>query len=120
MEGLDPEIIKRIEEQKKIGGVQLDEMDVGTTIHAQTANTLYEIKVVGKDKFRVKGGRYFPEPKEVAISGSTWGGSMLKVKWLGIGMHIELPHPTKSMSIITTSPVSSLKVQGPNWKYKIP
>jgi hypothetical protein len=37
--------------------------------------------------------RFCPDPVEVAICGSTWGGSLLKQHFIGRGMHLELIHP---------------------------
>lgn len=111
---LHPEIERRIEEQKKQGGIEIDKQPIGTRIEAQTRNTLYKIEILAGGKAKVEGGRYFSEPKETRISGSTWGGSMLKMHWLGIGMHIEFPE-------CTTTPVVKLKIIAPDgaWEYDL-
>jgi len=44
---------------------------------------------------------YCPDPVPVRIAGSTWGGSMLKLRFIGRGMHLEFCHPT--YHTITTS-----------------
>jgi hypothetical protein len=36
---------------------------------------------------------FCPEPIEVRIQGSTWGGSMLKAQFVGRGMRLEYEHP---------------------------
>jgi len=36
---------------------------------------------------------FCPDPSEVWINGSTWGGSMLKMNYVGHGMHLEFVHP---------------------------
>ncbi len=46
---------------------------------------------------------YCPEPVPVRIEGSTWMGSMLKLRFIGRGMHLEFRHPT--YHTITTSRV---------------
>jgi hypothetical protein len=38
----------------------------------------------------VHGGRFFPVPGEARLSGSTLGGSMLKLGWIGCGFCLEL------------------------------
>jgi hypothetical protein len=116
---LHPDIVRRIEESEKQGGIKLTELAVGTRVEAQTRNTLYKIAVLENGKYMVEGGFYFPEPKEAWISGSTWGGSMLKMKWLGIGMHMEFGNP--ECGTVTSTAVKSLKVLASDgsWEYSL-
>jgi len=110
---LDPRLAKMIADQEG-RGVQLSKQPIGTVIEVKTANSFYRIKVLPGNRFEVKGGTYFPEPTEVTIPGSTWGGSMLKMNWIGLGMHIEFNQ-------YTTSEVKSLKIVAPDgsWEYDI-
>jgi hypothetical protein len=39
---------------------------------------------------------------QVAIAGSTWGGSMLKQRYIGRGMHLEFCHPEYQTPIVTS------------------
>ncbi|MGA2345011.1 MAG: hypothetical protein ABSF93_03330, partial [Candidatus Sulfotelmatobacter sp.] len=43
-----------------------------------------------------------------AIAGSTWGGSMLKLQYVGRGMHLEFRHPLYPTPIIT-SPIQEIR-----------
>jgi len=45
---------------------------------------------------------YCPEPVLVAITGSSWGGSMLKSGFVGRGMHLEFSHPAYRVPITTS------------------
>ena len=45
---------------------------------------------------------FCPEPVLVAIAGSTWGGSMLKLRYIGRGMHLEFCHPEYRTPIVTS------------------
>jgi hypothetical protein len=121
MKNLHPDIIRNIEESQKNGGIQLDKLAAGTRIEAQTRNTLYRIKVLEDGRFEIHGGTYFPEPTIGGISGSTWGGSMIKGKWLGVDMHMELWHPSGDHGRITTTAVRSLKVlaHDGSWEYTL-
>ena len=49
-----------------------------------------------------------PQPVQVIIAGSTWGGSMLKMRFIGRGMHLEFHHPAYSTAIIT-SPIQEIR-----------
>lgn len=120
MKHLHPDVVRNIELSKKNGGIELDRLAVGTRIEAQTKNTLYKIEVLENGEFRIEGGKFFVEPTIGHISGSTWGGSMLKNKWLGIDMHIEMFHPDFP-GYIVTSATKSLKVLAPDgsWEYTL-
>jgi hypothetical protein len=45
---------------------------------------------------------------QVAIAGSTWGGSMLKLQYVGRGMHLEFRHPLYPTPIVT-SPIQEIR-----------
>lgn len=63
---------------------------VGKTLLVQTKNTLYRIEKRGEDEFYISGNaRFCPEPARVTIHGSNFGGSMLKLGWVGRGMYLE-------------------------------
>ena len=48
-----------------------------------------------------------PEPVAVRIAGSTWGSSMLNLRFIGRGMHLEFCHRT--YYTITTSRVVDIR-----------
>jgi hypothetical protein len=118
---LHPELQKLIDTQEEKGGVKLDKLEQGTILKVQTQNSLYTIKKIGDGLYTVQGGRYFPAPLENWIAGSTWGGSALKVDYVGIDMHIEMGHPDPNGSVLVTSSIQSIKIIGPNqdWEYEI-
>jgi hypothetical protein len=69
---------------------------------------------------------YCPQPVPVTITGSTWGGSMLKVRYIGRGMHLEFHHPEYHMPIVT-SPIQEIRestcwptLAGPDRKAALP
>ena len=75
------------------GGVYLDSLPAGANLEVQTENRWYRIVNRGQGKALISGHpRYCPEPVLVGIHGSTWGGSMLKVGYLGRGMRMEFGH----------------------------
>lgn len=56
--------------------------------------------------------KYLPEPTSIDICGSTWGGSMLKMKYVGVDMFMEVAYGTKdNCSVFTTSRVLSIKLE---------
>ena len=85
------------------GGVQLAALPPATVLQIQTQNHRYTAVMLGGSEALISGHpEYCPEPVQVAISGSTWGGSMLKLRFIGRGMHLEFCHPSYRTPIITS------------------
>jgi hypothetical protein len=91
-------------------GVTLMTLKPCDTIHVRTRNSDYEIFLLDPKSGRalVRGGEYFAEPVEGAVCGSTFGGCMLKMGWLGVGLRMEI---YVNGQLTVTSPVQSLRVE---------
>jgi hypothetical protein len=91
-------------------GVTLTALEACDTIHVRTRNSDYEIFLLDPKSGRalVRGGEYFVEPVEATVSGSTFGGCMLKAGWLGVGLRMEV-YVNGQRTV--TSPVQSLRVE---------
>lgn len=91
--------------------------DVAVTegINVRTAEPLVPILVTTKNsRYRiiplrrgdvdvlVQGGRFFPAPAEARLVGSTFGGSVLNLHWIRVGMCMEIAPGTDEGRIITT------------------
>jgi hypothetical protein len=84
------------------GGVYLRDLAPGSVLTIQTNNRVYKVVVLRDGCALISGHPEFcPEPTEVQIHGSTWGGSMIMHKYLGRGMHLEFERPEHQ--VITTS-----------------
>jgi hypothetical protein len=76
------------------GGVHLRDLSPGTVLEIRTQNRAYIILYQGSDRAMISGHPVFcPQPVPVTIHGSTWGGSMLKARFIGRGMRLEFAHP---------------------------
>ena len=85
------------------GGVYLDKLGCGSALHIQTENRRYTVVHRGQGDAVIWGHPiYCPVPVKVKISGSNWGGSMLKVGFIGRGMHLEFRHPRYRAPVITS------------------
>ena len=72
------------------GGVHLRDLPPGTVLEVRTQNRDYTILYKGWDEALISGHPEFcPQPVPVTIHGSTWGGSMLKARFIGRGMRLE-------------------------------
>jgi hypothetical protein len=77
------------------GGVCLDDLSEGVQLEVETQNRWYTILIREPGQELISGHpQYCPEPVAVRIAGSTWGGSMLKLRFIGRGMRLEFSHPT--------------------------
>lgn len=93
-----------------LDGVSLRALRPQDTIHARTRNSDYRIVLVDPEQGRVmvQGGKFFSEPVAAVVSGSTLGGCMLKLGWLGLGLRLEICALGQR---IITSPVQSFFIE---------
>ncbi|HEX9111690.1 MAG TPA: hypothetical protein VF845_09445 [Terriglobales bacterium] len=85
------------------GGVFLDRLELHSVLLIQTQHRCYTAVMLEGSQALISGHpEYCPEPTLVAIAGSTWGGSMLKRRFVGRGMHLEFCHPQYSTPIVTS------------------
>ncbi len=72
-------------------GIGLTDVDALTTLVVQTDNSVYQITILQPyaREVVVQGGAFFPERTRACLSGSSFGGSCLKLGWVGIGLHME-------------------------------
>jgi hypothetical protein len=90
------------------GGVWLARVPVGALLEVQTVNRIYTVVYLGEGEAMISGHPDIcPEPTRVYIAGSNWGGSMLKVQFIGRGMHMEFTDPQRRR--IITSPVVDVR-----------
>ena len=105
---LSDEVNRHIVQSEIEGGVHLDDLPEGETLEVETQNRLYTIVNCGAGKALISGhAKFCPHPVLVLIHGSTWGGSMLKVRFIGRGMRLEFRHPT--YQTITTSKIVEIR-----------
>ena len=89
---LTPEINNAIAESELMGGVFIKDLPVGKTLKVRTQNTVYFIDRVseGPEGLTIQGHpRYCKEPVKAYILGSNFGGSMIKIGFVGRGMYME-------------------------------
>ena len=91
------------------GGVWLAKLPIGSRLEIETSNRIYDLLCADGDLMLSGHPEYCPQPVPVSISGSTWGGSMLKEGFIGRGMHMEFRHPDYHQPI-TTSQIRNIRV----------
>jgi hypothetical protein len=89
-------------------GVSLLDLEPLTVLHVETRNSVYRIVVSRRTAVFVQGGQFFPETSAAHFAGSTFGGSLLKIGWIGVGMRMEI---CGDDGPIVTSPVQRIGVE---------
>ena len=92
-------------------GIGLTEVDAFTTLVVQTDNSVYQITILQpyRREVVVQEGTFFPERTRAWLSGSTFGGSCLKLGWVGVGLHMEFLAADR-VKWVLTSHVRSITV----------
>jgi hypothetical protein len=74
--------------------VYLDGLCEGAVMKFETQHHAYTVIICGRGRDLLSGHpKYGPDPVPVRIEGSTWGGSMLKARFVGRGTQLEFRHP---------------------------
>jgi len=106
---LSEEVNSNIIQSEVLGGVSLQDLQPATVLLIQTCNHCYTVVLLNENSVLISGHpTYCPEPLLVVITGSTWGGSMLKRRYIGRGMHLEFCHPEYHTPIVT-SPIQEIR-----------
>jgi hypothetical protein len=88
------EVNRNIVQSEIEGGVYLDQLSDGAVLEVETQHHWYTIVIRGRGRDLISGHpKYCPDPVPVRIEGSTWGGAMLKLRFIGRGMRLEFRHP---------------------------
>lgn len=92
------------------GGVYLRDVPCGAVLEIQTRDWDCTMIYCGEREALVTGHpRLCPEWVRVYVSGSTWGGSMLKEAFIGRGMHLEFLHPVHQR--VVTSVIADVRMR---------
>ena len=110
---LSDDVNSNIVQSEIEGGVFLSELQPRTVLQIQTQHHCYTALFLGDNHALIWGHPEFcPQPVPVAIAGSTWGGTMLKVRYVGRGMRLEF-HPPGYRTPIVTSPIREINERRP-------
>jgi hypothetical protein len=112
---LSDDVNRKIVQSEVEGGVFLSNLQPRTVLQILTCHHCYTA-VLLRDNLMLLWGHpeICPRPVTVSIAGSTWGGTMLKTRFLGRGMRLEFHHPAYRTPIVT-SPIQEIVERRPNW-----
>lgn len=89
-------------------GISLIALEPLTTLLVRTCNSLYRIVVLRGTTVLVQGGRLFADVTVGDLSGSSFGGNLLKLAWIGVGLRMEIRSGGRR---IVTSPVCAITTE---------
>src|SRR5688500_20115034 len=82
-------------------GVALRQLEPLTELTVQTRNTSYRIVVAHAADIVIQGGAFFPDPTRAHVEGSSVGGNLLKIGWIGVGLRMDIV--AEGRRIVTTA-----------------
>lgn len=93
-------------------GINLRAAEPLVPILVTTRNSVYRIIPLkrGDMAVLVQGGRFFPTPAEARLVGSTFGGSILRMHCIRVGMCMEID-PCSDNGTITTTRVLNIEIE---------
>ncbi len=97
-------------------GVDLYNLSSDIKLEVITLNNTYNLTLTDKPGTLFVSGGYFKKETSVYFTGCTFGGTMIKIGWLGLDMHMEF---WLGVNRVTTSPVQKVKIISENWFYEI-
>ncbi len=107
---LTKEINDAIAESELNGGVNLQQLEIGKRLIIKTRNTTYTVEKTGDRLYTIYGNaRFCPSPTPCYIHGSTFGGSMLKIDYVGIDMCLEF-RLLEGKETVTTSRIQEVHI----------
>ena len=93
-------------------GVDIKSVRNGTVLRVRTRRSEYRLELCdgARGIVTVQGGAMFPNEVVMRLTGSTFGGGLLKVGWIVPGLSLEF---NSGCSRVVTSPVVSVEVVEP-------
>lgn len=86
---LGTEIRKAAIDSEIAGGAWVEKLTVGKTLEVQTKHTKYKIERRPDGLYISGHPKYCPKPTLATIRGSTFGGSSIKMGFVGVGCYLE-------------------------------
>ena len=105
---LSRELNRKIEEATILGGAWIEKLPKCKALRVVTQNSTYIIRKDSAGYLWISGHyKYCPDPVQCNIHGSTFGGSVIRVGFIGRGMHLEVGMPDGR--VMTTSSIREVE-----------
>lgn len=101
-------LTEQVRSAKNIEGIYLRDVSPGEILLVQTTNSDYSLIYLGYGSAQIAGNpRICRGSQPVNVLGSTWGGSALRIGFIGIGMCLQFQRPGEAR-MVTTTPIRSV------------
>ena len=100
---LSKEINAAIRKSENDGGIWWKDVEIGQRALVRTKSRTYTVEQREDGTYISGHPRYCPKPVLARIHGSTWGGSMIKIGFIGVGMRLEFSTKDHPGDITTTT-----------------
>jgi|ERR1043166_4042882 hypothetical protein len=91
-------------------GIHLRDLEPMDVLLVRTRNSVYRMIITRDTEVTVQGGDFFASPTAAFVDGSGFGGSLIRIGWIGIGLRMEIRVADRR---IVTSPVHSIARHAP-------
>src|SRR5260370_41812792 len=99
---LGDEVNRNIVQSEIEGGVFLEGLPPDTGLQIRTQHHFYTALLLGGGSALISGHpQYCPQPVQVTIAGSTWGGSIIKIRFNSLRTQLEFTHPAWRTPVAT-------------------
>ncbi len=117
--GQQIDLTEVIERTKNDPGVDIGKLKAGTNLVVSTQKSVYQIKIIDPETYQVEviGGKHVTTKENGTFIGSTWGGSAIKLGWIGLDMRMEIQ--LFNRLLLTTTKVQKAKIIGDGWEYDV-
>jgi hypothetical protein len=93
-------------------GIPVESIALDEVVEVRTQSRTYTLKGLGGKRVVIEGHpQHCPQPLEVTLIGSTWGGSLLRPDFVCCGMHLEYLHPM--LGLVRTSRIRDIERHRP-------
>lgn len=102
------EVAKQLSETKNEKGFFISKLAPNIRLILQTQKSKYEIEYLDKNIGLITGGTLpdksirFSNPTKIKLLGSSWGGSMFRIDWIGKEMKLEFKEQQTNNRFITS------------------
>ena len=112
-ENLSDDVCKKVTFAEE-HGLMFSQLAIGDELEITTLHSVYKFKMLDPPKGLAVGsgtGKAILQQTKVNLHGSNFGGSMIKMNWVGIGTWLEFRNPLQNY-ITTLSMTKGIKLNG--------
>ncbi len=106
------DLLELMEQSERDGGIWLEDVPADKLVEVDTQNGIYRIAAIDAATGLVAVDSTGPIITTSALwrlVGSTFGGSAIRLRWIGINMHLELWSVAEPRQVLTTSSIRTIR-----------